>query len=782
MKLAQLDRLGLLAASAAIILASAPPARAADPGDEFWTPAYEPAGVQGVVNAILSRPGVLYIGGSFNAIQDESIACIAALATSAGPDLAVTAVLPLGDGLNSSVTALCEHAGDLVAVGNFTVSGAQVLAHVGRWDGAAWHAVGEGLPGTAPRAAASFGGDLYAGAMRWDGETWENVLQTNATVTSLVVHDGLLCVGGSFTEARGQAVSYLFAWDGAQIVTQAEGFPYPVTSMVSVPDGLYVSGADDLGGAQVARWDGVAWTVEIPNAWIEHLATYAGDVYASTVVTTVPHFPSYVLQSNAGGVWHQVAAIFPEAMIEHEGLLVVQADPGDDATLLTPGLAAFDGADLQDVFAPPAGYSQGFKTMSPHAAGVVVGGNYTIADGQRIEGSAIKTATSWFPAGSPADIPSTYPAVLEQLVAVGTETFAVYRWVDWDVAVDVLAKLAWVGDGFHWQPLDTPYAYAGLLQTVGAQLFSLGGGYVRSIDPVTGAYTDLTPFSANGGVYGTCEAGGVLTIGGSFSTINGVPVGNVARYVGGVWEGVGGPLPGYRVQAVSAMGGAGLAAATWTSSEVFQVWAFDGSTWSLLPGDFNGSVDHLVFHRGRLFAAGSFNFIGVVSAPGVAIWTGDQWATVGSGLQGGSYRRVSAVLSHDEKLYIAGTFTRAGGRPSVGFAAWTGDPTLFEGIPSAVPGTGPARRRFLEAARPNPFNPRTEIAFVAPGGGRVQVRIYDLRGRRVRDLVDEDLGAGRHVRDWDGRDDAGQALPSGVYFVRLGGGDASETMKLTLVR
>jgi len=412
---------------------------------------------------------------------------------------------------------------------------------------------------------------------------------------------------------------------------------------------------------------------------------------------------------------------------------------------------------------------------------VIVGGSYTIADGQRIEGSALKTAGGWFPAGSPADIPSAYPAVLEQLVAVGAETFAVYRWVDWDISIDVLAKLAWVGDGFHWQPLETPYGYAGLLQTVGPQLLSIGGGYVRTVDPVTGAFTDLTPFSANGGVYDTCEAAGILTICGSFSTINGLPVGNVARYVEGLWEGVGDPLPGLRVQAVAAMGGSGLAAATWVDG-VFRVWAFDGLTWSLLPGDFSGRVDHLVYHRGRLFAVGSFDRVGAVEAPGVAIWTGDQWATVGSGLGGGSYRRVTAVLSHADKLFFAGTFTRAGGRPSAGFAEWTGDPTLFEGIPSAVPGAGPARGRFLESARPNPFNPRTEIAFVAPGTGRVRVGIYDLRGHRVRGLVDADLAAGRHERTWDGRDADGRASPSGIYFVRLSAGGVSEALKLTLVR
>lgn len=88
----------------------------------------------------------------------------------------------------------------------------------------------------------------------------------------------------------------------------------------------------------------------------------------------------------------------------------------------------------------------------------------------------------------------------------------------------------------------------------------------------------------------------------------------------------------------------------------------------------------------------------------------------------------------------------------------------------------------LGSAVPNPFNPRTAISFTIASGGRVELGIYDLRGRCLRRLVAEDLGAGAHTRVWDGRTDAGEAVSAGVYLVRLASGDAIQSQKITLVK
>lgn len=92
----------------------------------------------------------------------------------------------------------------------------------------------------------------------------------------------------------------------------------------------------------------------------------------------------------------------------------------------------------------------------------------------------------------------------------------------------------------------------------------------------------------------------------------------------------------------------------------------------------------------------------------------------------------------------------------------------------------PSPRRLTAA--PNPFNPRTEISFALGAPGAVRLELYDLRGHLVRVLADGDLEAGEHRVPWDGRDDAGRALPSGSYLCRLAAEGRQVARKLTLVR
>jgi hypothetical protein len=86
---------------------------------------------------------------------------------------------------------------------------------------------------------------------------------------------------------------------------------------------------------------------------------------------------------------------------------------------------------------------------------------------------------------------------------------------------------------------------------------------------------------------------------------------------------------------------------------------------------------------------------------------------------------------------------------------------------------------------PNPFNPSTVVSFSVPEGGTRQcaVTIYDVAGRAVRVLLRAPLAAGHHELRWDGRDDAGSSVASGVYFARLlVEGFAAQNQKMVLAR
>jgi hypothetical protein len=88
----------------------------------------------------------------------------------------------------------------------------------------------------------------------------------------------------------------------------------------------------------------------------------------------------------------------------------------------------------------------------------------------------------------------------------------------------------------------------------------------------------------------------------------------------------------------------------------------------------------------------------------------------------------------------------------------------------------------LSAARPNPFNPTTTIAYSLREGGTTELAIFNVAGRRVRTLVEGFVSAGDHEVRWDGLDDRGAAVASGVYFSRLRAGDALETRRMVLVK
>lgn len=87
---------------------------------------------------------------------------------------------------------------------------------------------------------------------------------------------------------------------------------------------------------------------------------------------------------------------------------------------------------------------------------------------------------------------------------------------------------------------------------------------------------------------------------------------------------------------------------------------------------------------------------------------------------------------------------------------------------------------------PNPFNPTTTITFDLPGDTgekeHVELFVYDLRGRRVMTLIDTELEPGRHSIVWDGRDDRGVRVSSGIYLYRLGAGEGAYTKKMTVVK
>jgi subtilisin family serine protease len=102
-------------------------------------------------------------------------------------------------------------------------------------------------------------------------------------------------------------------------------------------------------------------------------------------------------------------------------------------------------------------------------------------------------------------------------------------------------------------------------------------------------------------------------------------------------------------------------------------------------------------------------------------------------------------------------------------------------VPSSVTSDLPGPQRLL-SAYPNPFNPRTALRFNLMAESPVNLDIFDSRGHLVRTLVNEVRSAGDHIASWDGTDQSGRPVSSGVFFARLIAGEITRTTKLTLTK
>ncbi|MBW6513477.1 MAG: T9SS type A sorting domain-containing protein [Candidatus Syntrophosphaera sp.] len=94
----------------------------------------------------------------------------------------------------------------------------------------------------------------------------------------------------------------------------------------------------------------------------------------------------------------------------------------------------------------------------------------------------------------------------------------------------------------------------------------------------------------------------------------------------------------------------------------------------------------------------------------------------------------------------------------------------------------PAVSNMLLQNFPNPFNPETTIGFDLPQAGKTNLSIYNVKGQLVKTLVDGDLGFGRHSYLWNGTDNGGNSVSSGLYFYRLSSGGHTESRRMMLLK
>lgn len=204
-----------------------------------------------------------------------------------------------------------------------------------------------------------------------------------------------------------------------------------------------------------------------------------------------------------------------------------------------------------------------------------------------------------------------------------------------------------------------------------------------------------------------------------------------------------------------------------------RVWGFSADlVYSAEGGGMSGLPSDVLLSEG-----------GAAQAQGVRMW----WIVrpLGRGLRVAGYVKGDPIQAEGAAEVALLYLGLRRGLPAVQ-NAWVADregealPALAEAVDA------PPRRPALLQNVPNPFNPATEIAYEVPEGegaeARVILRVYNLTGQVVRRLVDAPHAPGRYRVTWDGRDDLGHPVASGVYFYEMEVGTFRDAKRMLLLR
>jgi flagellar hook capping protein FlgD/beta-propeller uncharacterized protein DUF5122 len=172
--------------------------------------------------------------------------------------------------------------------------------------------------------------------------------------------------------------------------------------------------------------------------------------------------------------------------------------------------------------------------------------------------------------------------------------------------------------------------------------------------------------------------------------------------------------------------------------------------------DATGVVEAIVKVGNTVYLGGAFGGVGGQTRSGIAAIDPSGMPT---GWAPNADMAVTSLLEGAGTLYAGGLFTSIAETPHSHFAGMGQVVTAVESGPA--PGVTPMALR----AAPNPFDRSTTIQFSLPSNGDATVSVYDVCGRRVRELHRGWLSSGRHTMSWDGHEDSGRPVAAGVYFL-----------------
>ena len=724
----------LLTATAIVIVATC----WADPGDEFWDDMHYIKGINDPGFAVaVARDGKIYVGGPFETADQKIAVSIGLWSDGAWHNLR--------DGLSNTVqTMVFGPGGHLFVGGGFSDAGGDPDAdRVAVWNGVSWSSIGgpgSELSSTVKDLAFDASGNLYAvGSFSdaggdpdadriavWDGSSWSSMGGpgsglSNQAFTVAVSSSGDVVVGGSFTDAGGNAAAdYIAEWNGSGWSALGGGLNESVLDLVFHDDGdLYVAGDfTDAGGIpdadHIAIWSSPSWqSVGGAGSGVNdsvHSILFddgdlviggdftdaGGDVNADRVARLTPTGWSALGgdRSGLGDTVYGLATTGPGEIVAVGSFIdagtSIHADHAVrwDGTRWTP-LSSFSlpvGGGL-----PGRVYDLelGFDGKLYVAGSFDDAGNVPAADNL-----AVWDGVEWAPVGDPIesfdnDVYAVAPGP-SGLLAVGgdfsdaagiddADNFAMWDGASWSALGGPGNPFDSTVQALLWSPDGRLYVGGDFYQANGIP----GADYVAIWDPSSSTWSAAD--GPGGSPYGyvhalALDSTGDLYAGGDFTEAGGDPDADyIAKWDGSAWTSIGGPgselnstVFAIAIDEVGRVYAGGEFSDAGGDPNADRIAMWDGSGWNALGSGLNGDVDDLVFDgAGNLYATGSFR--PQTSQPdmpkSIAMWDGSSWHHLGSGLED-----YGAALFYDggSRVYVGGEFESAGDNASNSIACWTG--------------------------------------------------------------------------------------------------------------
>jgi len=383
--------------------------------------------------------------------------------------------------------------------------------------------------------------------------------------------------------------------------------------------------------------------------------------------------------------------------------------------------------------------------------------------------------TSWTSLGSGVN------GSVRTLAVIGTD---LYVGGEFTIAGGIPANHIAKWDGANWSALGTGIGGAAVtsLEVNGTDLyvagkFTVAGGvYAMNIAKWDGSSWSALGSgigNSNNVVHALAASGTELYAGGWFVFAGGSLAYHIAKWDGTSWSALGNGISG-DVRALSVIGQNVYAAGdiTVASGNVSDgILRWDGTSWSALGSGVASSIWALSKTGSDLYVGGWITVAGGIPANAIAKWDGTSWSALGSGVTGSTQGFIGALTVSGQDLYAGGWFTSAGGITANNIAKYSCDATVSVG---EVQLQQPFQ---LDQNYPNPFNSTSTIGYYIPQTSQVKIIVYDLYGKEIKVLVNEEKAPGHHEIVFDRGD-----FVSGIYFYTLKTAGFIQSRKMILMK